>query len=323
MIPAHPHAGACKPWPALIIAGMIMFCSAAHPTLLAQDPPLPRATALRMLRVVPSGTGAPTTVVLEADGPLPDPTSEPLDGPPRIYLDLPGVVPAPTITRTGIDSRILRVRVARHSDSPIVTRVVLDLSSPSPYHVDAAARAEGRLVIVLADSGATTTRPAHPDATSRAVNIPNVPLPSLPNASAARPRPAPSARSSAASRNAETSARRYALQITAAVERLDALRPVLAAIDNRSEALPDLPATATEFEAIGHLLAAIKPPPPREATHALLVRTCALGALASRTLQESVRTGDSAGRWNAASAAAGALMLLDRAIKDLGQERPL
>jgi hypothetical protein len=50
----------------------------------------------------------------------------------------------------------------------------------------------------------------------------------------------------------------------------------------------------------------------------LLQRACVLGARATRTLQEATRASDATGEWNAASAAAGALILLDRAIKDIG-----
>jgi hypothetical protein len=111
----------------------------------------------------------------------------------------------------------------------------------------------------------------------------------------------------------------YAALVATAVERLQALRPVLVSIDRRSEIPGDLGATASEFDAIGRLLGAIKPQPAREATHGLLVRTCALGARAARLLQTATQTRDESGQWNAASAAAGALILLDRAAKDLAQ----
>ena len=62
----------------------------------------------------------------------------------------------------------------------------------------------------------------------------------------------------------------------------------------------------------------MKPPALREATNGLLVRVCALGARASRMRQDSRLTGDVAAVMNAASAAAGALILLDRAIQDMG-----
>ena len=93
---------------------------------------------------------------------------------------------------------------------------------------------------------------------------------------------------------------------------------MLGSIDRRAEATPgDLEAAAVELETIGRLLAAIRPPASREATHGLLVRACALGVRSSRMRQESIRTNDTALGWNAASAAAGALMMLDRASSDL------
>ena len=93
---------------------------------------------------------------------------------------------------------------------------------------------------------------------------------------------------------------------------------MLVSIDRRAGVPEDLTKAAAQFDAIGRILDAIKPPTSREATHGLLVRVCALGARSARTLQESTRSGDTAGQWNAASAAAGALILLDRAVKDLG-----
>ena len=100
-------------------------------------------TVLRSIRVAPTAGGGATTVVLEADGPLPEPTSEALDGPPRVYLDLKDVTPAATLARWGSDALIVRTRVARHSENPVVTRVVLDLSRASPYRIDAAAAQKG------------------------------------------------------------------------------------------------------------------------------------------------------------------------------------
>ena len=47
-------------------------------------------TVLRSVRVVPAIPGGATTVLLEADGPLPEPLSGAVEGPPRVYLDLQG-----------------------------------------------------------------------------------------------------------------------------------------------------------------------------------------------------------------------------------------
>jgi hypothetical protein len=96
---------------------------------------------------------------------------------------------------------------------------------------------------------------------------------------------------------------------------------VLASIDRRAEQpAGDLTAAAVEFDAVARILAGIKVPASRETTPGLLLRVCALGARASRMRLESTRTEDPSG-WNAASAAAGALMMLDRASADLGSRR--
>lgn len=98
---------------------------------------------------------------------------------------------------------------------------------------------------------------------------------------------------------------------------------MLASIVRRAEdAAGDLEAAAAELDAIGRLLAAIKPPRSRETTHGLLLRACTLGARASRMRQDAIRTKDPALGWNAASAAAGALMMLDSGSSDLGSSAP-
>jgi hypothetical protein len=271
----------------------------------AQQPQGTSGTVLRLIRVVPAAGGGATTVVLEADGPLPEPASDALDGPPRVYVDLTGVTPGATLARIGRDALIVRARVARHSENPVVTRVVLDLSRTLPYRIDAADRAQGRLLVVL--GGAESAQPARPAASPpRAAPRANVPAPS--------PR-VPLAGSSARARGPGGNEQAYAAQLSALVQRLQALRPVLVSIDRFTDVPDDLTSAAAEFDAIGQILAAIKPPASREATHGLLVRVCGLGARSVRTLEESTRKGDVAGQRNASSAAAGALILLDRAIK--------
>jgi hypothetical protein len=52
------------------------------------------------------------------------------------------------------------------------------------------------------------------------------------------------------------------------------------------------------------------------------VRSCALAARAARMRQDSSASGDATVASNAASAAAGALILLDRATRDLGYVPP-
>jgi hypothetical protein len=236
-----------------------------------------------------------TTVILEADGPLPEPPSEALDGPPRVYLDLKGVRPAAVGVAGEPDSLVRRTRVAVHSADPLVTRVVIDMVTAAPYRIDASRREQGRLVVVFGV-------PSPP----RAARSPLLPV------SGRRSTPAPPA-----------AADQYVARMSGVVARLQAVRPVLASIDSRTEDAPGtLESAAVELEAIGRLLAAIRPPASRESTHGLLVRVCALGMRSSRMRQDSIRTNDPALGWNAASAAAGALMMLDRAGNDLAALPP-
>jgi hypothetical protein len=345
-----------------------------HATARAQGAAVP--AALQSIRVMPSVDGGPSTVILEANGPLPDPAGDSLAGPPRVFVDLPGVVAAPTLTRTGRDPLILRARVARYSDVPLVTRVVLDLSRVSRFRVDASARAAGRLVLMLegsataapspaasvqpaarakpAATGAPPARPA-PRTTPSPTGVP-APAPVQPTSRAAplappasspragEPRPEPGRgarpepgrgtppdpekpagtsrtarlRPNAAREPSAAQVEAYTAQIAALVSRLQGLRPLLLAIDRREEITTDLNAAAAEFDAIGRILTAIKPIPSRAGTHGMLLQACVLGSRATRTLQDATRSRDAAEEWNAASAAAGALILLDRAIGDIG-----
>jgi hypothetical protein len=78
----------------------------------------------------------------------------------------------------------------------------------------------------------------------------------------------------------------------------------------------NLDAAATEFDDLAKVLTTIKPPSSRASTHVLLLRTCTLGARAVR-LRQGAAGQNAAASWEPASAAAGALMMLDRANTEL------
>jgi hypothetical protein len=274
--------------------------------LSAQQSANKAGPVLRSIRLTPSGPTAPTTVILEADGELPEPVSDAIDGPPRVYIDLNGVTLGGSIGPPGTDALVRRTRVALHSANPLVTRVVFDLTRRVPYRIDATARARGRLVVVLGTAASASIAAPNPTPAPAAdAKTPFVP-------------PVPPVKSTRRPQTTTRRAEAYAAQVSAVVERLRTLRPVLVAIDQQFVAPSDLVVAAGEFDGIGQMLAAMKPPPLREATHGLLVRACVLGARASRIRYDSIQSGDTAATMNAASAAAGALLLLDRAITDLG-----
>ena len=108
----------------------------------------------------------------------------------------------------------------------------------------------------------------------------------------------------------------YAARVTASLARLQALRPLLEAIDRRADTgAENLDAAVREFDDVANVLTAIRPPAARASTHALLLRTCTMGSRAARVRQSAPSS------WEAASAAAGALMMLDRAKGELTQKK--
>jgi hypothetical protein len=114
---------------------------------------------------------------------------------------------------------------------------------------------------------------------------------------------------------------RYLAQIADPLERLLALRSLLATIDQFASPSPDeLQMSAEEFDRIRRVVSLVKPPPALQPTHDLLMRACALGTMAARLRAEANRTSDIGQVRNAGSAAAGARLLLERACTDLGCE---
>jgi len=123
--------------------------SGQKPTTGARKP----ATSLNSLRAVHGPAGP--IVVLQGNGAL-APTSVELtkEAPYRLVLDFEGVSSTVKPTTAVGNDLIDRVRVARHSARPLVTRVVVDLKRPVDYRVD---QSEGGLTIVF---GAPAAPPA-------------------------------------------------------------------------------------------------------------------------------------------------------------------
>jgi hypothetical protein len=103
------------------------------------------------------------------------------------------------------------------------------------------------------------------------------------------------------------------------LERLERLRPLLGSLDALSVVQESqLKAAAQEFESIRQALAAIVPPRTLAATHVLFRDVCVVGAASAAARNAPTVPDDSTRAWNAAAAAAGALMLLDRASAEVG-----
>lgn len=250
-------------------------------------------------------------VVESNGGPLPEPESGAPLNPPRIFLDFAGVLAA-SILQPESDPIVSRIRVAEHTASPLVTRVVVTLNKSMPYRIDASARARGRIVLIIGGSQARTPPAANPPGpraeSSSAVAAPTAAVP--------KPPAAPAPPSPGRTQPAEN---QYDTRVAAVLVRLHALKPLLEAIDRRVETLSgDLAGAAKEFDDLAQLLSGLKPPPARATAHALLLRTCTLGARAVRLRQNASAGQDANATWDAASAAAGALLMLERANGELG-----
>lgn len=272
---------------------LLSHAGSAAVSLQAQTLREGAATRLLTIRVVAAEAGGATSVVLESDGALPEPRTGALDNPARVHLDFEGVRPGPRAAEIVSNPLVRRTRVALYTTSPLVTRVVIDLFKSVPYQIDASGRKAGRVVVLLGSS------------TTAAVVAPASPA-------VMRERPAfPSRRPAAADA--------YDAKAATVLGRLQELRPVLAAIDRREDKpAADLASIASDLDALGSTFGAMKPPPPRETKHALILRACAFAARAARLREESARTGDAALIWTAASAAAGALLMIDSAASDVG-----
>ena len=303
--------------------------------------------------------GGITRVTIEADGPLPLPRSASLNDPPRIYFDLEGVTHA--IRGTTVAQRgdvVSRVRVALRTASPIVTRVVLDLTRLESYRVDTGERQAGRIRVIVGSESAIGPGPATrgavlspaapvpanssspPVAPARIAGMPAPPVPAANSTPAKVEGPATTAPRSPAiappspTRSPVLSPQEprpplpmqqvaaYRKQISGELARMEALRALVARIDAGENIGSDaLAFAAQEFTNLRRLLGAVKPSAVLADTHDVLMTSCTFGAMASRLGLDVALDGNLETRRRAQSAAAGSLMLFDRACSDLGCSR--
>jgi hypothetical protein len=361
-------------------------------------------------RITSSVVGGEAVITLEANGPLPAPTIGTVDGPPRIFLDFPGVRTSTIGLARAADRRIVRVRAAINSVTPLITRVVLDLTAPQPHRIE---QATGRVMIFV---GATTPQavpplprkpvildppppsaapaprfaaprnappsataaarppartsgwpaataegtsdavapspPANPPADAASVGAPPAGLTPPPIALVPPlPDPPPPPKTAAAAPGSSrapalpdtagggTSGRsthrppaaappskdveRYRSSVSPLLLRLRMQQPLLESLGSLEAQVPSVLQTAIEeFDNVRQELSAVRPPETLKQQHELLMQATRLGMTAARLSAESIKPRDSAVVRNAASAAAGAILMLDRACADLGCPGP-
>jgi hypothetical protein len=304
--------------------------------------------------------GGVTRVTIDADGPLPLPRSESLDNPPRIYFDLAGVnhkAGAAEARRGGV---VTGVRIALRSANPQVTRVVLDLARRQDYRLETDERQKGRLHVLIGSASAIRPAPAPPGAAVRPPVAPtpakSTSAPAAPAPSAAppavpapavnatppptdAPRPAspapppttakPPSRNPVLTPEAPRSAlpafevAAYRKQVSGELSRMESLRVLIARIDAGENVGADtLVPAAQEYTELRSILQKVQPSALLAVTHDLLMTSCTLGAMATSLGIEAAQSGNAETRRRASSAAAGSMMLFDRACVDLICAKP-
>jgi len=119
--------------------------------------------------------------------------------------------------------------------------------------------------------------------------------------------------------------RAYRRQLSAPLDRLTRLRRWLEDVRQLAGPTPKAVAQLEERAAIaGRELALMKPPPELEPVHRLLSAASGMATRAAAARRKAVLSGDMPAAWEASSAAAGALMMIERAGEDLKRliERP-
>jgi hypothetical protein len=247
------------------------------------------ATSLRQIRI--TGPAVSPVIVIEADGPLPIPIVGEAANPPRLFLDLANVRTSGTTVPAPDGGLAIRVRAAQHSASPLSARIVIDLDAAAVYKLEQTARTSGRISVSLARRD--DRQPL--DARGRS----------------AGGRGAASRTPERARRNPSGPADRYLRAVSPLVSAMESLRDVLQAIDRRTAVDADRAAEAADLlpgTAAG--LDALHPPGDLANAHDLLRSAC---AMASTALAQVQAAQGQPIPWNASSAAAGALIMLERA----------
>jgi len=264
----------------LVLAAPLSVWAQSHaPTVT------PQPTSLTGVTVAPG-----PIVAITAAGSLPAPAVGVLHSPERIYLDLAGV--SSRTSRTPGDGELVTtVRIAQHSLDPLVARVVIELNRASRYHVNTSRREAGRLEISLTAPVSPGPKESAPAAT--------------PPATAADP-PRPKAMS--------PSTERYISRVQQALNEASALQSVLRDLDRKTAVAPDqFPLAQAALGRLRGVLDGLHPPPNLTDAHDLL--RSAVGFAAAALTLASSSAAEVPG--NASSAAAGALMMFERAQAEL------
>jgi len=148
---------------------------------------------------------------------------------------------------------------------------------------------------------------------------PDTPVSGPPSAPASAPSASPVPARTTTAPVPPREAERYLEQIGPTLTRYRKLRPALASIDRQDPKPPeDLTEVREECAAVLRALTAYRASDALRPTHDLLVRSASFAMMAATLRNDVGMRADPEKLRNAASAAAGALLLLDRACAELG-----
>ncbi|HEX4825190.1 MAG TPA: type IV pilus secretin PilQ [Candidatus Polarisedimenticolaceae bacterium] len=175
---------------ALLLAGSAFQARTAEPTAGSESPALtppatPAAAAeLRTVSVEHDASGRPV-VTLSGSGPMAYETLE-LTNPQRLVVDLKGTVSHVDKSQVPIDDGgVLRVRAGQFRRSPEpVSRVVVDLDRPVPYHIEQAGN-DLKIAFGAADGGEAVAKATPTAAKAEVAPVETKETEAVPTASAA------------------------------------------------------------------------------------------------------------------------------------------
>ncbi len=122
----------------------------AGPAGVAEEAAVPGPMATSIERVRTTRNGKSTIVTISGNGRLtPTGVTESRDLPRRVILDFPNVSPAAPGPTPGDGELVRRVRVALNNNTPLVTRVVMEISDTATYTVRRNSPTERELTLVF------------------------------------------------------------------------------------------------------------------------------------------------------------------------------
>ena len=301
---------------ALCAGSILLLAGEASEPARAQEPPARGA----LHRLTVGGTAERVVIELASDRAMAGRLQTIGNPATRLFVDLPGIVPAvPDVTDVNLGA-VRRVRVALNRARPPVTRVVLDLQETARYRLEEGPTPREIRITVEPDSPRPATRaePLRGADVSRSYRGSAPPAPGAHGAArrpvrAGSPAAMPGCRAGrlpdgACAGALETETASYSAWFAGAVRTLAGL------IEQTTGGRPDPTGdprdderTVFEWSALQDYLAAGDPPPTLEAAHALLLTAGAVGHAAVTMAREHLSAAD------LQSAVAGASMLLRQA----------